>query len=717
MRKLLLPTLTLVSIFFAVMLIDKLLVQQAYLDHRDAAKSRLSELTSRLSSVVTQRLQLTQGLSAFVRSRSDFTQTEFDLFAGSAGEHVTGILALQLAPDAVVRYTTDMARNASTVGHDLLADPKRRPAVQRSIATRQMVISGPVKLIQGGRAVIARNPIFVEHGDDERFWGFATVLLDVGQLFLDAGLTRSDDDIMIAVRGADARGPRGEVFFGDSDVFEMDPVVASVPLPGGSWQVGVALVEHNPWSLQRLLLWCLFAFIAPLVFWSLYRLEREPEILKERISEATVELQNAYGRAEAASKAKSDFLANMSHELRTPLNAIMGFNSLIADNSSDPESRHYAGQALASSQHLLSLVNDILDVTRIEEVGVEIDSKPFALKGLLQVVEANLKALIANKPIDIVLETDSRIPDNLEGDSLRLTQVLMNFASNAAKFTDSGQIRLVSRCVSNDRVTVRLQLLVEDTGRGIPAEKLKTVFDKFQQVDSSDTRDHGGTGLGLSICQSLIEAMDGKLIVSSEEGKGSCFGLEVDLPVALRGETDQAMAELAVASGGKTTDGVAGEPAEASAGIVARSLSQATPSRTLLPDNDRAPLPLQGIHILVVDDNAVNLKVAYEILIRQGAEVSCVENGQKAVDFLIVDREFVDVVLMDVRMPVMGGLEATTELRKHYNYEGPIIGLSANTSEDDVRASLDVGMNDHICKPFNREELVSVIRKQLGYLA
>ncbi|WP_221798215.1 response regulator [Oceanobacter mangrovi] len=690
-----LPVAALVCLLAAVLFIDKLLVHQGYLAHMDTTKTRLNELTNRLSAVVNQRLQLTDALSAFVKSRSEFSVEEFDAFATSAANNSNGIMGLQLAPDNVIRYTTDIPRNGRVLGYNLMNIAWQKAQIERAIANHSLLVAGPQELYQGGRAIIARNPIYTDNSVREEYWGMAIVLVDVGQLFLDAGLTRSDDQIELAVRGRDGKGADGEVFFGDPDLFRRDPVVASVLLPNGSWQVAAIPVDHVNWNLQRVLLWCVFGVIAPVLFWLLFRMQREPEMLKARIDEATLELQEAYRKAEAANKAKSEFLANMSHELRTPLNAIMGFNGLIQDNSLDPEAREYAEEALVSSQHLLALVNDLLDIARIEAVGPEIKPEAFHLAQLTSVIESNLRSLLKGKPVDVDVQLDPAIPPCLVGDPLRLTQVLMNFASNAAKFTERGRVELRVDCIERDAAGVLLRFRVTDTGRGIPADKLDAIFEKFQQVDSSDTRDYGGTGLGLSISRSLVAAMDGKLLVSSDAGRGSCFGFDVRLPIA---DCQEAGVGFRCPGSSLLVNG----PQE----CIIRQPAHAAESA------DERPLAV--IRVLVVDDNAVNRKVAAEVLRREGITVDSADNGDQAIKYLLAAKNRPDVVLMDVQMPVIGGLEATRILRQRHHYPGVIIGLSANASEADVRASLEAGMNDHICKPFKKNELIEVITRQLA---
>ncbi len=696
MRKYLLPVVLLVGLGLVFLYMDRLLVAQQQASETIIAKTRINEVSNRLSAVVNQHLQLTYGLAAFVHARPNFTEQEFEVFAASSQQNTGGVMSLQLAPGAVVRYMTNKEHHGKALGHDLLADPARRKIVKRAIDERRYVIAGPISLVQGGRAIIARNPIYLMGNEGEFFWGFATILLDIERLLLEAGLSKHEYWLDLAVRGKDALGAKGDVFFGDAKVFERDPVVASVILPGGSWQIGASrALDYHYLLPQRIVLWLVFCIVAPLLGWMFWHLMNEPAVLKHEVAVATTELQEAYARSEAAlteaevaNKAKSEFLANMSHELRTPLNAIMGFATLIDTRTTEPHVRRYAGQTLASARHLLALVNDILDFSRIQAVGIEIESKPFLLYQMLESVMDSLKALLGDKPVKAALTLDDDIPQCVCGDELRLTQILINFISNAAKFTAAGVVELAVQLIHLGEDHVRLRFLVNDTGRGIPANKLSLIFEQFQQVDGSDTRHYGGAGLGLSITRSLVEAMEGELLVSSEEGKGSQFGVSLTLALP-----DAGLETSALAVAETEADQVDAQPGTNLSGSAPESLS------------------LQGIGILIVDDNAVNRKLGSEMLGRRGATLVCAENGHEAVDVLLNGLQPIDIVLMDIQMPVLGGLEATRLLREYYQIDTPVIGLSANASAQDERISLEAGMNGYLSKPFRLEPLVALVQQ------
>ncbi len=401
----------------------------------------------------------------------------------------------------------------------------------------------------------------------------------------------------------------------------------------------------------------------------------------EKLGIAERQLREATALAEKASRTKSEFLANMSHEIRTPMNGIIGLTRLALNQEAHPETRNYLSKILDSSQHLLGILNDILDISKIEAGHMAIENSPFRLDTLLDGVRILFAERAHRKGLDFHLRVGNGIPHALHGDALRIRQILTNLVGNAIKFTDNGQVCLT---VTLDRRTddqAWLKFGVEDTGIGISGEDRGKLFKPFSQVDGSITRRFGGTGLGLAISQSLLHMMGGTFTVDSRPGLGSTFAFTVGLGIA----PEQAA---------PTEPGPAAPP---SAGALAQGLA-------------RRAGPLTGARILLAEDNLVNQHVAKKMLQLSGMTVEIAANGQIALDLL--ERHEFDAILMDVHMPVMDGLEATRRIRGNPRFSWiPIIALSAGVTLEERSGCLDVGMNDFCGKPFTPEGLLEILGK------
>ena len=543
-----------------------------------------------------------------------------------------------------------------------------------------ITMQGPFSLKQGGTGIAIRNPVYLEQKNGERtFWGFTIVIIRVPDIFADS--IKSLTDFSYEYKLSKSIAPWDETYeevYG-SGVEMIDPVTYTFELGDSQWVLEV--MPENGWNSNEKLyrLWGCGLLIVLLLtgFVFMIMLLHRTQESENTVVKLNKKLQKALEQAKTASVEKSNFLFNMSHDIRTPMNAVIGMTSLIRHDAGNKDKViEYADKIDVSSQHLLGIINDILDMSKIEAGKTVFKYDDFSILNFIQEINNLFHSQIDEKKQ--ILTTKKNIRHEwVNGDQLRLMQIFSNLLSNAVKYTqEGGEIQfLVEECETNSSVYAKYRFLVRDNGIGMSADFKDKIFDAFTRAENSVTNKIQGTGLGMAITRNLVEAMGGTIDVESELGQGSCFEVLIELRIA----EDRTVA-LAAQEDTDEQDGNI----------------------------------LQGMRFLCAEDNELNAEILTELLKIEGAECTICENGEEVLKaFEQSAPGDYDMILMDVQMPVMNGYEATKAIRRSSHELAktiPIIAMTANAFSEDIQHSLAASMNAHVSKPVEMKVLEKTIR-------
>jgi signal transduction histidine kinase/BarA-like signal transduction histidine kinase len=605
----------------------------------------------------------------------DVIEEDFNELAEKIYGSSSNIRCVQMAPGGVVTYLHPYEGNEAALGHDLFADPARVEEATLARETGNVILSGPLTLKQGGKGLITRKPIYSSVSDEpDHFWGFVMIVLDLDMINEQLGLEK------YTYEGYDYRlyreyGDETLVATESTEQELTDAVEVDVTVPTNIiWKLSVqpkgGWVSSGTWSiifLSDILVYALGMTYVYFYYKKKYNAQKDKEQQKK--------LEAALEAAEDANHAKSEFLRRMSHDIRTPINGIMGMTGIALRNTTNPERVEDCLYKIDdSAQHLCSLINDVLDMSKIEAGQVGVNEGPFDFISVAEKCSSIIRGQLIDKKIDFVTDFNGIKHSALIGDALHLERIIINILGNSVKFTnDGGKIIFRIEELADDEENVLFSMQFSDTGVGMSEEFLPKVFDVFTQDINQGRTNYQGTGLGMSITKQFVEMLNGKIDVKSEKNVGTEFTVEI--PFVINHDVEES-------------------------GVQAQS-----------------EFTLAGYKILLVEDNELNAEIAMEILGDAEADVVVAQNGKIAVDMCAQSEEsYFDLILMDIMMPEMDGLTATRAIRSMNRKDMqtiPIIAMTANAFADDRKAALDAGMNGFVAKPIDVEILIQEIREIL----
>jgi signal transduction histidine kinase/CheY-like chemotaxis protein len=609
----------------------------------------------RTRNVINAVFHKTDVLAAVVKlENGHISYRTFNEIAKLVYEKDHGIRGIQFMPRAVVTFSYPVKGNEAVIGKDFLRIPKRLKDVRLAIDTRSIALSGPYHLIQGGLGLVARNPVFLtDEFGKEYFWGFSTIVLDLPQALKNVGfenLRREKFDYQLF--SINENNER-IVIDGNPDLDIKKSVCGAVSVPHHQWMF--AIKRQDTWvDVVKALLMMLACTMLSLIVWLLYTLMRQNE---------------------AVNMAKDSFFSDISHDMRTPLNAVIGFSSMAQKKGlSAADKDAYLAKIQTSGMLLLDLINDTLTLSKMNSGKMELHKEPVTTDLLEKSILDPVRIMAERSGVTLVWDNSGCRHRTVLADRLSVEKIFLNIINNAIKFTPAGGHIWVT--LKEDPAGAKdadIITTVKDEGIGMSSEFLPHIFEPFSQ-ERRGGYERSGTGLGLSIAKHLVDLMGGTISVKSEAGHGSEFTVRINYKDA---------------------------PA-------------AQPKNDKTEEKEEA-FDFTGKKVLLCEDNGLNREIAVELLREKGIETVAAENGQEGVDLFAASKLYeYAAVLMDIRMPVMDGYEATKEIRALPRADAgavPIIAMTANAYAEDVQKCLDCGMNAHVAKPIDIRTLFAALRK------
>lgn len=629
---------------------------------------------NRVEAQLNKYLEVSDFLKNIVESGYEIDDAEYTTWMQRIPNNSKVIKAIELAKDGVVNEIYPLEENKDAMGIDMLTHPARKYEAQLAMKTRKYTIAGPYRLAQGGMGALLFDPVYTKDAaGQEKFWGFSILVIDWDRFINEIGLdTLSDADFAYTLWKENSSAEVPIVIAQGRGALPKDGIKVKCAVPNNTWYFEIA--PQKGWITDVQIMVAVLAALLLACFVTIIYYQVALKRHKEKLYAA--EIQKAADIAKMANEAKTRFLFNMSHDIRTPMNAIMGFTNLLGKNLHDEEKcRDYLGKIQSSSDLLLTIINQVLEMARIESGKMVLNLGVMNIREVVNSLNTVFETEFRNKNLHYNYNIDIE-HDIVLADQTKFEEIILNIVSNSIKYTEpGGEISVTLQELSGaQKGKACYRLIMSDTGIGMKPEYIPHMFEEFSREHTSTETKVIGTGLGLAIVKSLIELMQGSIHVDSKCGVGTKFIIELVFPITV---VEQSQAD---------------------------SLTKLDVSR------------FKNKQILLAEDNALNAEIAEVLLAEAGFKVKHVENGADCLEELQQKpAAYYDAILMDVQMPKMDGYTATKEIRKLQGPRSqiPIIAMTANVYEEDRQKAYASGMNGFITKPLNLHDMLKVLDEKL----
>ena len=674
-RDVILPAVVFLLTFVVALFSLRLLSLNQEKDERLRAVYAAESTISRVSSQLNRYLAESDFIKKYIESGHMLREEGFAVISSNMQDGSSVIKTHELAKDGVVSQVYPVAGNEAAIGLDMLHNPARKKEANLAKNSGMYTIAGPFELVQGGTGALLFDPIYTYSEKGERsFWGFSILVLQWDDFIEEVELDKMEDaGYRYQIWKKDPYTGEKIVIAESEEDFPGNALEVACSVPNDTWYFEI-IPKAGWFSDQQLSLGIAIATIigimAAYACWEL--MNRHQKDLQHEAA-----LEKSAQEARAANEAKTRFLFNMSHDIRTPMNAIIGYAGLLAAHLDERDrALDYLGKIRSSSDFLLSLINYVLEMARIESGKAALKLEPSDINELAASLKAVFDPLADEKHITTTCTIDIQHP-YVRSDQTKVREIILNIISNAIKYTpEGGRVDFTMTELPGETPgTVRYKAVVQDDGIGMSAEYLPHLFEEFSREHTSTESRVTGTGLGLPIVKSLVQLMGGTIDVESTVGKGSTFTVVIPFHVISKEELIQQREQ----------------PADPAAGLA-------------------------GKHLLLAEDNDLNAEIALTILQENGMIVNRAEDGIRCLELLgAKPAGYYDAVLMDIQMPCMDGYQAAQAIRALPDARStvPIIAMTANAFEEDKQRAFDAGMNDHISKPISVNALLAALRKNL----